>query len=411
MKQVWLLNHYAAEPGGVGGTRHFHLAEGLRSEGWEASILAAGIELNSGRDRLAAGQRFGKDVLGGVTFLWLRVPPHEGNGVGRLLNMLAYSYRALLPSVTGGLPRPDVIVGSSVHPFAALAGALLAKRHRVPFVFEVRDLWPQTLIDLGRIKDTSLAAKMMRWLETWLYRKASRVVVLPPRAVDYIAPLGIDSDKVVWIPNGVDLSLFPPPSVESADAGGAPTLMYFGAHGDANGLDNVLRAMAELQRRNSSIRLRLIGDGPRKKSLQALAGELGLDNVAFEDPVPKSRIPALAAEADAFVFNLVDSPVFKYGISSNKLFDYLAAQRPIIFCCDSSNNPVEDAKAGITVAPGNPVALADAIERLASLPLDERRAMGQRGRRHVEENYGFERLARKFARVLDHCVGTGGPRQ
>jgi len=281
----------------------------------------------------------------------------------------------------------------------------------VPFVFEDRDLWPQTLIDLGRIKENSIAAKMMRMLEKWLYRKATRIVVLPPRAVDYIAPLGIDSDKVVWIPNGVDLSLFPPPSVESADAGGAPTLMYFGAHGDANGLDNVLRAMAELQRRNSSIRLRLIGDGPRKKSLQALAGELGLDNVAFEDPVPKSRIPALAAEADAFVFNLVDSPVFKYGISSNKLFDYLAAQRPIIFCCDSSNNPVEDAKAGITVAPGNPVALADAIERLASLPLDERRAMGQRGRRHVEENYGFERLARKFARVLDHCVGTGGPRQ
>lgn len=404
MKQVWILNHYAAEPGGVGGTRHFHLAEGLPRYGWSASIIASSVELNSGRQRLSPEEMRRLDDCGGVKFLWVRVPEYAGNGGGRMLNMLAYSLRVLLPSYTRELPRPDVVVGSSVHPIAALSGALLARRFAVPFVFEVRDLWPQTLIDLGRLKSNSLVAKAMAWLERWLYRRADKIIVLLPRAVDYIGPLGIDTDKIVWIPNGVDLSLFSRGNEQAADRNDEMTLMYFGAHGDANGLDNVLRAMSMLQRRRVPVKLRLIGDGPRKKELQSLAVELGLGNVKFEPPVPKATIPKLAAEADVFVFNLVDAPVFRYGISSNKLFDFLAAERPVIFCCDSANNPVEDAQAGVTVRPGDPSALADAIERIVAIPEADRRAMGGRGRHHVEMHYGFNRLTARFAAVLDDCT-------
>lgn len=406
MKHVWILNHYAAEPEGMGGTRHFHLAEGLHGYGWEASIIAASVELNSGRQRLAEGERRRLDVTRGVRFLWLRVPPHSGNGIGRLLNMLAYSARALLPASTKELPRPNVIVGSSVHPFAAVAGALLAKRQRVPFIFEVRDLWPQTLVDLGRIRDTSLVAGAMRWIERWLCRRAARLVVLLPKAADYYVPLGVPPEHVVWVPNGVDLSMFTAAPWKASESGEAFTLMYFGAHGEANGLDNVLRAMAILQERNVPVRLRLIGDGPRKPALEALAGELGLSNTRFEAPVPKARIPGLAAEANAFVFNLVDAPVFRFGISSNKLFDFLAAGRPIVFCCDAANNPVADAGAGFTVRPGHPAELADAITRLVALPEAERRAMGERARRHVEAHYGFDALCGRFASVLDDCIAA-----
>lgn len=405
MKQAWILNHYAAEPGGVGGTRHFHLAEGLVRHGWRATIIASSVELNSGRQRLAPGEKVRLDDCGSVPFLWVRVPEHEGNGGGRLMNMLAYSLRVLLPSYTRDLPHPEIVVGSSVHPFAALSGAILARRHKVPFVFEVRDLWPQTLIDLGRIRENGLTANIMRWMERWLYRRAERIVVLLPKAVDYIAPLGIDPDKVVWVPNGVDLSLFARRSQDAGESAEAATLMYFGAHGEANGLDNVLRAMAVLQERGSKIRLRLIGDGPKKPQLQALASSLGLNNTTFEPPVPKARVPALASEADMFVFNLVDAPVFRYGISSNKLFDFLAAQRPIVFCCDAANNPVEEAGAGLTVPPGEPEALADAIDDLAAMPEPVRRAMGEKGRTHVEMNYGFNTLAARFASVLDACIG------
>ena len=404
MKNVWILNHYAQEPGGAGGTRHYSLAQHLQSYGWQASVIAASVELNTGRQRLLTGEPKRLDHFGEIPFLWLRTPQHQGNGGGRMANMLAYAVRVLMPGSTRELDRPDVVVGSSVHPFAAAAGAILARRFRVPFVFEVRDLWPQTLVDLGRLRPESMVTRGLRALEKWLYQCADRIVVLLPRAVDYIEPLGISPQKIVWVPNGVELNgypeLAPPPASDTF------TLMYFGAHGQANGLSNVLKAMAELQQRpdRRHLRLRLIGDGPLKPELICLAQQLDLHNVEFEAPVPKQQIPALAAKADAFVFNLIDTPVFKFGISSNKLFDYLAGARPIIFSCESSNNPVEEAQAGITVPPDNPAALAEAISTLAAMSRDERAAMGHAGRVYVEKHHNYDALAERFAAMLDELV-------
>lgn len=411
MKDVWILNHYAAEPNGVGGTRHFHLAEGMARHGWRASIIASSIELNSGRQRLRQGEKKRLDAFGQVPFLWVRVPGHTGNGGGRLLNMLAYSIRVLLPSYTHGLARPDAVVGSSVHPFAALSGALLALRFRVPFVFEVRDLWPRTLIDLGRIKENSFTAKWMRWLEKWLYRRAAHIVVLLPKAADYIVPLGIAREKITWIPNGVDLQYF------QKDCGKVPgsriDMMYFGAHGQANALDPLIDAMAIVKQRHadSSIRLRLIGNGDGKKALKARAESLGLDesSVVFENPVPKREIPGLAAEADAFVIHIPDRPeLYQYGISPNKLFDYMAAGRPLVMACADNIDFTREYGCGIWASPDNPTALADAFEMIASMAPEARRELGVHARSAVEENFGFDQLSKAFATVLDNCVKSVG---
>ncbi len=408
MKQVWMLNHYALEPGGAGGTRHFNLAANLPAYGWQATIIAASVELNTGRQRLEPGEHCRLETHAGVPFLWIRTPEYSGNGGGRVMNMLAYTFRVLLPKYTRDLPRPDVIIGSSVHPFAALAGAVLAIRFRVPFIFEVRDLWPQTLIDLGRLRERGPVTWLLRQLERWLYRRASRIVVLLPRAVDYIAPLGIPAENVVWVPNGVDLSAFPITGPRLRQSDDPFVLMYFGAHGQANGLDNVLRAMKLVSERAplGSIRLRMVGDGPLKPELIKLAGKLGLRDVSFEPPVPKSAVPALAAEADAFVIAVLNIPrLYRYGISMNKLFDYLASSRPIIIASSAGNDPIAEAGAGITIPPGEPEALAQAILTLIHLSEEERRHLASRGRRYVEENHSFDRLAGRLAATLDACVG------
>ncbi|MCG3202983.1 MAG: hypothetical protein NFCOHLIN_02870 [Gammaproteobacteria bacterium] len=406
MPTVWILNHYAQEPGGPGGTRHFALARHLRACGWNACIIAGSVELNTGRQRLARAEHRRLESYDGVQFLWLKVPVYAGNGPGRMANMLVYALRALMPWNLRKLPRPRVIIGSSVHPFAAWAGARLARRHGVPFVFEVRDLWPQTLIDLGRLRDRSLAAQALRLLERHLYRCADRILILMPGATGYIEPLGISPNRIVWLPNGVDIAEFPyhPPS---GRRDGVFTMMYFGAHGTANGLENLIRAMAILRERRASPApvLRLIGDGPMKASLQRLAADMHLDNVRFEDAVPKADIPAMAAQADAFVFNLVASPVFRYGISSNKLFDFMAAGRPVIFSCESVNNPVAEADAGITVPPDRPEHLADAIATIARLTPAERETMGMNARRYVERNHDYRSLAVRLARVLNDISG------
>ncbi len=376
--------------------------------GWQVTVIAASVNHGTGRQRLVGKKVTRLDIIKGVPFLWVRTPAYAGNGVGRVKNMLTYTFRVLLKDTTSSLPKPDVVVGSSVHPFAALAGAWLARRYRLPFVFEVRDLWPQTLIEMGRLKEKSLVTWALRKLELWLYHKAVRIIVLLPKAWKYIVPLGISHDKLVWIPNGVDFSLFPKPS--PAKPTDKFTLMYFGSHGSANGLDNVLRAMRELQwiPNWGHIHLRLIGDGPLKPKLVEMAHEWGLKNVTFEAPVAKSQIPEIAAQADAFVIAVLDLPgLYKFGISMNKLFEYMAAMRPVIIASDASNNPIADAKAGLTVPPGQPEALAKAILEVAALSSEARHCMGKAGREYVEHNHRFDLLAKRLADTLDAAVGWG----
>lgn len=404
MKHVWMLNHYAQEPGGPGGTRHYSLARHLPDHGWTATIIAASTEYKTGRQRLMDGETSRLEEFDGVPFLWLRAGDYKGNGADRVRNIYDYTRAVLKQDNLARLKRPDVIIGSSVHPLAAWAGRRLARRYNVPFIFEVRDLWPQTLIDMGRLSRNHPLTFALQYLEKSLYRSASRIIVLLPRASDYIEPLGISKDKIVWISNGAEIEDFQPQA--AAGSNDRFTLMYFGAHGSANGLDNVIRAMRLVQDhpQGGRMMLRLIGDGPLKPALVSLAADLAVSNISFEDPVPKRMIPELAAGADAFVFNLIDAPVFKYGISSNKLFDFMAAQRPVIFCCTSSNNPIADAGGGITVPPGQPEALAQAIIRMAGLSAGERQAMGLAARAHVEEHYGFEQLAKRMAQTLDESL-------
>lgn len=410
MKQVWIINHYAQEPSGAGGTRHFHLAQHLVMQGWQATIIAASVESTTGRQRLTPAETERLEYVAGVPFLWVRTPQYQGNGGGRIKNMLAFSWGALRRNTTRDLPRPDVVIGSSVHPFAAVTGALIAARFGVPFVFEVRDLWPQTLVDMGRLRENSLTTWVLRKMELWLYRRAAAIIVLLPRASEYITPLGIPKERITWIPNGVDLSLFPSVTVPKAEARASFTVMYFGAHGQANSLDSLLLAMAELQQVpvSRNIKLRLVGDGPLKPALIQQAKILGLRNVSFEGAVAKKQIPSLAAEADAFVISVLDLPkLYRFGISMNKLFDYLAAGRPIVIASNAINNPVAEAGAGLTVAPAQPQALADAIEQIATMPMLERQHMGQAGREYVEQNHGFTQLAGRLAAVLNNLPSKG----
>lgn len=407
MKHVWILNHYAQEPGGAGGTRHFSLVRHLPANGWNATIIAASTDHVARSQRLAADEMRRLQAYDGVPFLWLKTRAYAGNGMDRIGNMLDYTRAVLKRENLSGLEAPDAIIGSSVHPLAAWAGRRLARRHGVPFIFEVRDLWPQTLIDMGRLSHGHPAAVALRGLEKSLYRDAARIIVLLPKAHEYIMRFGVPAEKIVWIPNGADVENFPAQPARQPD--GSFTLMYFGAHGSTNGLENLLTAMQHVRDNPAGrhIVLRLIGEGPLKSSLVAAAREKGLDNVRFEDPVPKSRIPALAAQADAFVICVRNLPgLYRFGISMNKIFDYMAAARPTIISVDAINNPIAEAGAGVTVPPENPRALADAIVNLAALPAAERAKMGEAGRRHLEENYDMERLATRLASVLDDSLNS-----
>ncbi|HIO02268.1 MAG TPA: glycosyltransferase WbuB [Alphaproteobacteria bacterium] len=404
-KVVWLFNHYAQEPEGSGGTRHFSLARHLKAFGWDMKIIAASVDHFTGCQRLSSAETDRHDVISDVSFIWLRVPESRGNGFARMVNMLMYSLRARFGSWQESMEKPDVIVGSSVHPFAAIAAAFLAKKYAVPFVFEVRDLWPETLVAMGRWHRNSWKTKTFCAIEKWLYRRAVKIVSLLPFAYEYIGSLGVDGTKVIWVSNGVDLEQVT--EFQPAVPRDYFSLIYFGAHGQANGLDNLVDAMAIIKSDylDSNIRLRLVGEGPSKAGLVEKASALQLDSVRFEQGVTKNQIPSLASEADALVICVRDLPdLYRYGISMNKLFDYMASGRPVVIASNARNNPVSDCDGGVAVEADNSRRLADAIVGLARLSREKRAELGANGRSYVRQHFDYKVLSSDFADTLNSAV-------
>ena len=405
MRHVWIFNHYAHLPTDVGGlTRHYALARHLPRHGWRATVIAASTLHPSGRQRADQREPFRLEEVDGVPFLWLKTPEYRGNGGDRIANMLTYAWRAgISRAALGVLEPPDLVIGSTLHPAGALAAGRVARRLGVPFIFEVRDLWPLALIQMGRMREGSLAARALRAIEARLHREAAATVTLWPRMSAYLDSIGATT-PVVNVPNGIDLDQLPVPT--PVPDRNRFDVMYLGAHGGANALDNALRAMKLVEDNPSgrNVRLRLIGDGPLKTELRELATSLGLGNVSFENPVPKRKVPEIAAEADAFLLSLIDAPMFQYGMSPNKLFDYMAAERPTIVCATDLANPVALARSGPSVPPGDPERLAEAIITLARMPRADRAEMATRGRSYVIDNHSFDRLSGMLAQAMNEAM-------
>jgi glycosyltransferase involved in cell wall biosynthesis len=259
---------------------------------------------------------------------------------------------------------------------------------------EVRDLWPQTLIDMGMSRWHPFIV-LLGYLEKLLYKEADKIITLLPDAHRYIEQF-VDRDKIVWIPNGVaieNIQYTEPTDNEKF------TVLYAGAIGEANNLINLI-LVADALREEDKIVFKIVGNGARKVHLLNEIKRLKLTNISIEEAVSKHDMSALLSSANVLFFSLKDSPVFKYGISSNKLFDYMAAGRPVLFATNASNNPIKEAVGGITVTPSSIVELKDAIIKLFNLGLSENINLGKNNRRYVEKNYAINILVKKLERTL-----------
>src|SRR5690606_9157723 len=251
--------HYAVPPDRPGGARHYKLARGLQESGHDVTIVAGSFDHRTRTEfRLKAGEKHRLQCIEGVPYMWLRTPAYQGNSPARARNIAAFAWSVWRRSAILGMPRPDVVVGSSPTPLAALAAQRVARKWRVPFVLEVRDLWPDSLIDLGRLSQHNIAIRLLRSIERVLYRESAAVVSLLPGAVGHAASIRGSAEAVTWIPKGVDVEHLPVPF--RRQTGGRFVVTYAGAHGMAKGLDVVLDAAAWLQVHNPAVVIRLVGD-------------------------------------------------------------------------------------------------------------------------------------------------------
>jgi glycosyltransferase involved in cell wall biosynthesis len=401
--RIWLVNQYAIPPRLGGGTRHFSLGRELVRRGHKVAIVASSFHhlRREETGQIAGRQPFAVETIEGVDFCWTRTPGYRGNAFGRLRDMWSFARRLQSLPRTGILPPPDVIVGSNPHLFAARGAQRIAARLGIPFFLEIRDLWPLSLMEIGSISPYHPLMLWMGQIEKTLYRKAARVICLMPHAASYLSQRAGFPIEPVWIPNGVDFSLIP--EEEGPRTGGRFTVMYAGSHGRVNSLDDILDACRILQDQGfgERIRCRLIGDGTEKKRLVERVTNEGLTNVEFDDPVEKAELQSVLRTADCFVVSSLDLKLYRYGISFNKLFDYFAAARPVVIALRSSNNPVEEAEAGLTTRPGDASGLADAIRTMYEMAPAERERMGRSGRAYVERYHGFERLGGLLEQTLE----------
>lgn len=400
--RVHWVNQYAVTPDQPGGTRHHEMASALRSRGYDVRIVASDLNLTSRsysrREGAADGRVIVEDVAG-VPFVWLPAGAYERNDRRRALSMLIFSGR-VLTYLLRTVRRGDVVIGSSPQLLAAAAARVAAFLRGGRFVLEVRDLWPESLTGVaGR---GSPLALVLRLVADALYRTSRAIIILAEGSREVIGRHGGRPTRIVYVPNGVDVDGFQRAATDLPAGmewvGANPTFVYAGAHGPANGLELILEAAAELQRADGDdIRMLLIGDGPVKAELQREAAALGLSNVVFHPPVPKSVIPAIMARCTGGLMILKDVELFRFGVSPNKLFDYLACDLPVVTNVPGSvADIVHRADAGVVVPPGDPAALAGAMIKIA----DGDVAPGS-GSAYVRRHHDRRVLADRLARVID----------
>lgn len=345
------------------------------------------------------------EVIDGIEYIWLSTPKYEGNGAGRAFNMFAFVWRLwrvareLVQEV-----KPDVVIASSTYPLDVYPAHRIASLAGAKLIFEVHDLWPLSPIELGGISRYHPFMLLLQHAEDYAYRKADKVVSMLPKAKDHMLSRGMLPKKFVHIPNGIDVAEWVgekqalPEAHQMTLAGlkqrGLFLVGYAGAHGVANALNTLLVAAGLLH--DVPVCFVLVGHGPEREGLISQVKERGLENVVFLSAVSKPSIPNLLGQFDALYIGLQSQSLFRFGISPNKLMDYMMVGKPIIQAIAAGNDPVCDAGCGYTIPPERPEAIAEAVRKLMTLPKEERIALGEHGRLYVQEHHDYRVLARQF---------------
>mgnify|MGYP006403834387 CR=1 FL=1 len=402
-KTVWVINQYASTPEtGIGG-RHYLLAQELAAKGLTVYLVMASFHhvLHS---PVSVSGRYKLSKAGKLNIVQVKVPRYDDAHSGRrMINWFIFAYQLL------GLKRfitdkPDAILYSSLSLVGFLSAERLARYYRVPLTFEVRDIWPLTLTEIGGVSRRHPFVRLLQWVEDRAYRVSNRVISNLPGAVNHMVERGMDPTKFEWIPNGVSVDeMDQNTALDNQFASAIPrdqfVVGYAGTHGVANALDNFLDA-ANLLRKHTDVALVLVGRGKEKERLQVRAKEEHLDNVLFLPAVPKAQVSSVLRMFDVCFIGWKDESLYRFGIGANKIPEYFFSGKPVIHAYSGGADPVAQFGAGLTVPAEDPEALAEGILRLYRMSQGERDTMGANGKRAVLERYDYFLLATRLQAVL-----------
>lgn len=405
---IWYLHHYAGSPSLGMAFRPYYLSHEFNKHGFSSFIIASSFH-HLKRNIANQEKSFEPQTVDGEQFIWLRTPSYKGNGFGRIKNMFAYAWglwrnRIKLVEETG---KPSIIIVSSGHPFHYIPAFLIKKKYNAKIIFEVRDLWPLSFVELLGLSPYHPFVLLLSLIEKIAYRTADEVVSVLPNALTYMKKNGLNDQKYHYISNGVSVShslyqrAFLPEHlhnlIEKQKQAGFFIIGYAGSHGVPNALDDLIQAMIILKKEGYNlISLILVGQGQEKKKLDALAQHNQLDTVVFLDTIQNNQVMSFLDHVDLLYIGWKNKPIYRFGISPNKIFEYMMAGKPILQAISSPYDLISEIGCGITVDAENPEAIAAAIKQLSVYKKEELLKMGQLGAQALSEKYTYDRLAQKY---------------
>lgn len=399
-KHITIINQYIGSPYHGMEYRHYYLARNLIGQGYKVTLVSGSYShLFSCSPKVLNNVE--KEMIDGIEYVWIKVPKYKSSkSLGRIWNMLYFAWRLkFLREIS-----PSHIIVSSPSLFPVKIGAKLAKKFHTKFLFEVRDIWPLTLVELSSISSSHPLVKLMGYYEKFAYKNADKIISLLPHAREHFVIQGMKLDNFVYLPNGIEIEEKENPLLSENMIGKIPIdkfiIGYSGTIGIANNLDYLID-VAALMKKDDAIHFILLGNGGEKKRLQARVKSLSLGNVTFLEAVPKEKVVGFLKKIDVAFISLLPEKLFKFGVSPNKVFDYMYAKKPILWAIEAGNNLVEDAKCGLSIPLNDVLKLKEEILKLKKLRKEKLEELGQNGYNFVNKNHSYKMLAKKLIKIVE----------
>lgn len=403
---ILYINHYAGGPAfGMEYRPHYLAREWVRA-GHAVTVIGASYS-HLRKHQPDMSESYTEQEIDGVRYVWCRTPTYSGNGIGRVINIFAFMWR-LLWMKEDIYRNANVVVASSTYPLDIFPARRMSRKAKCQLIWEVHDLWPLSPMELGGLSRWHPFTMLLQWAEDSACRVATKVISMLPKANLHLEQRGMAPEKFFYIPNGIDPDEWMQPAlpapnqyrelVDNLHGQGHTVIGYAGGHAVSNALDVLLDAA--ILTCDDAISWVLIGDGAEKERLEKRVVDENIKNIFMMPSIPKAEIPETLKLFDALYLGYRKYNLYRYGIGSNKILDYMMAGRPVILGADTGSNPVMEAGCGIVIAPDDPKALAQAACDMARLLVDERLSLGQKGTDFVTQNHRYPVLAQKFIDVL-----------
>lgn len=397
------------------GGRHYWFAKELIKKGYEPIIICASF-VHKGNDNYVEDKKnFIIKYSENIPFVFIRTKSYQGNGKARVKNMFEYFYRVLKSSnaIKKEFGKPDVIIGSSVHPLACVAGIILGKKYKCMKISEIRDLWPETLLMMEYVKENSFLSKVLYFEEKMIYKYSDSIIFTMEGGKQYIIDKGwdkeIDLNKIYYINNGIDLEKFKELQkqyfYDEDLENNKFKVIYTGTIGRVNSLKRVVD-VAEQLKENKEIQFLIYGDGNEKKELEEYCKKINLNNIIFKGKVSKEKIPYILTKGNILlvctvITNKNKYDVVKYGVSHNKLFEYLAAARVVLYIQPNDGNIVKKNRCGFVLEEGKTEDITEAILHIKDLSKEEYQRYSNNCLEAVKE-FDFKELTKKLINVIEN---------